>query len=272
MSNAGSSRTRLLLLAGLGLFLAAALIAILYALTLPPLGGAHLAVLAGMQPDPHLLTGWLWKIFLGRPSIHGFPARVWSALAFALVIFPIAMVLCRRQLGFGAVLCGLILVSSPLTFGVLLDPLGGEDFISLAIVVVMALDIAGFLRMSPAVRCALGAALVLQDVRLAPAAFLYPLLAGGSYQQVLAQFAVVLGAVALRAFVVPSTLPIRHLAIDSTAGPATIVAIGLVLFAVVPLVLFGIRRRAGAIIALTGDPLFGRSHSARRRPSWGCSR
>ncbi len=230
------------------------MIAILFALTLLPLGGAHLAVLAGARMDPHLLTGWLWKAALGRPSIHGFPARVWSALALALAIFPVVTVLRRRQMGFVAMLCGLILASSPLAFGVLLDPLGGEDFVSLALVAVMALDIAGLWKVPSTVRCALAAGLVLQDAWLAPAALLYPLLAGGSYRRILAQIASVAGGVALRALVAPSTLPSRHIAIDSIAGPETVIAMGCVLFAVAPLVLFGMRRRATAVVALSGGP------------------
>lgn len=219
------------------------------------LGGAHLAIVAGAQTDPQLLTGWLWRILIGSRTTNGFPAHVWSALALFGVLLGVAAVLRRRGKGVAAAVCAAVLLTSPLAAGVVLDPLGGEEFVSLGLVLLMALSIVGFWSASTVARAVLVAALALQDPKLVPAALLYVVLLGAqSYRQILAELAAVVAAVALRVFIAPTTLPTFPITIDFTAGPATIIAIGCALFGVTPVVLFAIGARAEPVIALTRSP------------------
>ena len=140
---------------------------------------------------------------------------------------------------------------SPLTLGTALGPHAAEHLLSVAVVAVMALDLAGLLKAPALVRCALCLTLALLDARLMPAALLYALLAGGAYRWILAGILAAGAGIGIRALLAPATMPAFDAGIDSSAGPFTIIAIGCALFAIAPLALFAIRR-VPALAALAG--------------------
>lgn len=228
--------------------------AVAYALTIPAIGGGSLAVIAGLRPDAHLLSGWLWRFISEAFGSHLELLRVCSTLVLASLIGITAFALGASRRTAGSVLW-LLLLTSPLIVGVLFDPLGGENLISLGLVVFAAMDLAGLWdAKTPIVRGVIALALTLQDPTLAPVALAYSAVAGVSLGQRILPVAAVAAGVALRIYLGMPDVMREHPSLDSTAGPITIVAIGALSFGAIPVLLL-LRRRIPSIVTLTGAPM-----------------
>lgn len=224
--------------------LAATLLLALFLLTGLPLAGEHIAVIAGRQQDPHLLTGWIWVIVPAVIRTNIF-FRTCAVATLAIAGALLVSALRSRRLTFVGLALGVVFATSPFAIGTMLDPLATDSIVTLAIFLLIALDVADLWPQPLAIRCLLAAALSLQDVALTPAAIIYGLAVTGSTISALAQVGAVLAAVAVRVFFAPLTLQMHPL-FDFTAGPATVVAIAVLLFAVMPATLLA----AGRITAL----------------------
>lgn len=241
--------SRRLGLAALFLF---ALIGAAYGLTLPAVGGEGLALITHLRPDDHLLTAWLVPLLSRALGAHLVYLRIVNVLVFSLVAF--LAVGGRAKRAVWAALF-ILLATSPLIVSVLLNPLGFEDLISFALVLLAAADIAGIRVLGHAARFLVALALALQDPWLSPAAALYGILATPPIVRSFAPLAGVGLAIAFRIYVVPVTAPAWPPVADSTAGPVTAVAAGAFLFGIVPLFLIGLRQRVPTVVALAGAPL-----------------
>lgn len=222
-----------------------------YALTLPTVGGENLAVIMRLRPDNHLLTAWLLPFASRIFGSHLAYLRIVNLVAAALLA--VVTIAGRTNRAAWATLV-VLLITSPLIVGVLLDPLGSENLVSLGLVLLAAADTAGTHTIRPLTRFVLTLALVLQDPSLSPAAVLYALLTAPPLLRSIAPLAGAGLAIVARAYAVMMA-PLWPPAADLTAGPVTAIATGAFLFGVAPLFLLGVRQRLPTVAALAGAPL-----------------
>lgn len=247
------------------------------------LSGRHLAVLAGFEADPHLLTAWIDGAIGRSCSAAGACAYWWHLFCLTLAVFALA-ILAMSVVPNGSLFRRSIVVAlfalSPLVAGPLMDPLAVGSFVTIALFALAAGDIAEIYSLGPIQRGIVALALSLQDPLLAPAAIVYPLIARGSLRRIGAWAASAAAALGFAAHALIAHeyifAPFAH-GIDPIAGPLGITAVGVLLFVVVPImvqlsrshafdalelskkppvrtVLLGAAALAAGLFATTGDP------------------
>jgi hypothetical protein len=200
----------------------AVLAAFLQSVRLPAiLNGPDLKVTLGVARDPHLLTGWLSSALAQHCAFDSACVQHGNLWIFALVLFAIGAALALRPLSLA---CVAIVSISPMAAALIVDPLGLGLDIDVLLVVVAAIGLVGVRTYPVAARCALAAALALQDPALIPASLVY-----GSFGGIAPlSCAIIVGAI--RLFVERPSL-------DQIAGPATVVVFGACLFVGGPLLM-----------------------------------
>jgi len=206
------------------------------------LAGRHLAVLAGLEPDRHILTGWI-DAAIGRACSVASPCAYRShliCLALATVLLSLlAVKIAPKWSPLRLALIVGILALSPFVAGPVMDPLGIGSFFTIVLFALAAGDVAGLYSFRPLLRGVVALALSLQDPLLAPVAILYPLIAVGSLKRASAWAACGAGLVGFFAHALADhgeTFAAFSRGIDSIAGPISIIAIGVLVFIVAPVV------------------------------------
>lgn len=215
----------------------------------------HLEQLAGIRTDPHLLTGPLWRVLVaahlsGGTSLFGLNLLLLILLAGALAAF----VSCGRETGrrAAAIVAALLVIVSPFSLALIRDPLGGEALVTVLLISALAADLAGLFRPHVAVRCALVAALVLQEPSFILAAVAYGLLSLAcaprrtSWLPFAAAALAVVGRLLLGE---PDLHAALHPSVDTISGALGAVLLAILLFGVMPIALYlskaGVYRRLG---------------------------
>lgn len=202
------------------------------------LAGAGLGVLDGSRTDPHELTRSAWLLVARHYEFSASCVHAWNFAVFALLDVAIVFMLWLAGVDTAVAACsGAVLAISPLTVALVVEPLGGEDAVGLAIFALAAVTFSGRLELPRLVRIILPALLLLQ----APldglvALYCVALEIRRSALDGMASLAAVVLAAGLHSIL--HSWPIRSAAIDPLAGPATIVAIGIVVFGITPLALY----------------------------------
>jgi len=225
------------------------------------IAGRHLAVLAGLEPDPHLLTGWV-DYAIGRACSVASPCTylphlICLALGTLLLTYLAVKVAPRWSPLRLTVVVG-ILALSPFVSGPVIDPIGVGSFVTIVIFVLAAGDTAELYSFRPALRCFVALALSLQDPLLAPAAILYPLIAAGSLRRTSAWAASIAGVVGFATHAFATHQPLFAAfsrGIDPIAGPIGIIAIGILAFIAAPIYSQVSRSRAFEAFDLRRKPV-----------------
>lgn len=214
------------------------------------LSGPNVQVALGSQPDPHLITAWADRLLLQSCGLDGGCVHHWNATVFGLLMIVAGLVAVWTTRESARAIA--LLIAGTVGFSVLagplvVDPLGMAMTVSVALVVLAAIDATGLVAFPVVARCLLAIAIVAQDPLLAPAALAYGGLCAARSARGIARYAYAPLLCAVLAAM--SRLPaILHVRFDLLSGPATIVVAGVALFVVGPLLIVLAKHRAFAAV------------------------
>lgn len=205
------------------------------------MSGANLAVALGMRADPHLPTAAGWSLILHACSTSQSCIQSWNTAAVGVLALLVAWIGWRSRGAFAGAASAAFLLTTPLCVALILDPLGAETTVALALFALVIADTAGLLTLHPLARALAGGALILQDPLFAPAVLAYALLRANPRKAdtyALAGVAVI--APAARLLLPAPGLP--TLPLDPQAAPSTFIALAMLFFVVLPALLYAAKR------------------------------
>lgn len=218
-------------------------------------GGVHLEELTGLRSDPHLLTGLIWRTLVaghvsGGPTLFVLNLSLLVLLAGAIAAF--ALCSSGRGRRMAAAVAALLVLCSPFSLALIRDPVGGEALISVLLTATLAADLLGLLRLHFLVRCALVAALVLQEPSFILAALAYGLLSLACCPRRVSWLAFVTASLAVVGRLMlgqPAFDAALHPSLDPLSGSLGVLVLAIFLFGFMPAALYlskvGLYQRLG---------------------------